>query len=484
MKPTRPTREQLIILAKQDPEAIADLVLALLDRIEQLESRIETLELNSRNSSKPPSSDKGNFTNPPKPKSLREESTKKQGGQPGHKGQTLEKSEQPDLVIEHKLPASLCCEGCNNVIDVDVSSYQSRQVFDLPPIAMQVTEHQVQQCKCPHCDASISADFPPEVTAPVQYGANVQAACIYLNSYQLIPYKRLSQTFADLFNIPLSQGTLANIITSVGTKAATAVSPIYNALSQADVLHCDETGCRLNAKRHWLHVASNSQLSYYHIDAKRGLVALENIGLLSDYTGNLIHDCLSAYFHFTKCKHGICNAHILRELIYVEEQVGQPWSTEMKELLLDAKEQTEVNDLPIVQEVKTLTNKRYREILEEGFRENPEPEKIEGKRGRPKRSKTLNLLHRLKNYHLGILSFFNREGVPFDNNQAERDIRMMKTREKISAGFGNSDRAKNFCDLRSIISSAQKQDQNILQTLRDMIEDPLLAGSKLAHLPE
>ena len=156
----------------------------------------------------------------------------------------------------------------------------------------------------------------------------------------------------------------------------------------------------------------------------------------------------------------------------------------MKELLLDAKEQTEVNDLPIVQEVKTLTNKRYREILEEGFRENPEPEKIEGKRGRPKRSKTLNLLHRLKNYHLGILSFFNREGVPFDNNQAERDIRMMKTREKISAGFANSDRAKNFCDLRSIISSAQKQDQNILQTLRDMIEDPLLAGSKLAHIPE
>ena len=146
---------------------------------------------------------------------------------------------------------------------MDVSSYQSRQVFDLPPIAMQVTEHQVEQCKCPHCDTSISADFPPEVTAPVQYGANVQAVCIYLNSYQLIPYKRLSQTFADLFNIPLSQGTIANIIKSVGAKAAIAVSPIYNALSQADVLHCDETSCRLNAKRHWLHVASNSPETSY-----------------------------------------------------------------------------------------------------------------------------------------------------------------------------------------------------------------------------
>ncbi len=455
-----------------------------MDKIEQLERRIETLELNSRNSSKPPSSDKGNFTNPPKPKSLREKSTKKQGAQPGHKGLTLGKSEQPDFVIEHKLPSSLCCEGCNNLIDVNVSSYQSRQVFDLPPIAMQVTEHQVQQCKCPHCDTSISADFPPEVTAPVQYGANVQAVCIYLNSYQLIPYKRLSQTFADLFNIPLSQGTIANIIKSVGAKAAIAVSPIYNALSQADLMHRDETGCSINAKRHWLHVASNSQLSYYHIDAKRGLAALENIGLLSNYTGTLIHDCLSAYFHYTKCKHGICDAHILRELIYVEEQVEQPWSTEMKELLLDAKELTEESGSPITQEVKSLTNKRYKEILEDGFKENPEPEKVPGKRGRPKRSKTLNLLHRLKKYHRGVLLFFNREGVPFDNNQAERDLRMMKTREKISSGFGSSIRAKNFCDLRSIISSSLKQDQNILQTLAEMIEEPLLAGSKLAHLPE
>lgn len=484
MKPPRPTREQLITLAKKDPEAIADLVLSLLDKIDDLERRIETLELNSRNSSKPPSSDKGNFSNPPKPKSLRGKSTKKQGGQHGHKGHTLEKSESPDIIIEHELPSDLCCQNCKNVIAVEVTAHQSRQVFDIPPIKMQVTEHRAQQCKCPHCDVSITADFPPEVTAPVQYGSNLQAICIYLSSYQLIPYKRLGETFSDLFSVPLSQGTIANIIKSVGAKAADAVKPIYNALSTSDVLHCDETGCRLNAKRHWLHVASNSQLSYYHIDEKRGIVALDNIGLLKNYEGNLIHDCLGAYNHYTKCRHGICNVHILRELIYVEEQIKQPWATEMKELLLDSKQLIEKNGFKITQELKTVTNKRYLEILDEGRRENPEPEKIPGKRGRPKRSKTLNLLLRMGKQHRGILSFFNRDGVPFDNNQAERDLRMMKTREKISAGFGNGIRAKNFCDLRSIISTSLKQDYNILQTLTEMIANPLRTGYALAGIPE
>ena len=171
-----------------------------------------------------------------------------------------------------------------------------------------------------------------------------------------------------LFSVPLSQGTIANIIKSVGAKAADAVKPIYNALSTSDVLHCDETGCRLNAKRHWLHVASNSQLSYYHIDEKRGIVALDNIGLLKNYEGNLIHDCLGAYNHYTKCRHGICNVHILRELIYVEEQIKQPWATEMKELLLDSKQLIEKNGFKITQELKTVTNKRYLEILDEGRR--------------------------------------------------------------------------------------------------------------------
>jgi transposase len=483
---TKPTREQLIALAIKDPEAIADLVLLLFKRIDELEQRIKTLELNSRNSSKPPSSDKGNFTNPPqpKPKSLREKTNKKRGGQHGHQGYTLEKSEHPDRIIEHELPNVLGCKGCHHVFDVHVTSFQSRQVFDIPPIKIQVTEHRVQQCKCPHCDLTNSAPFPAEITAPIQYGPNLQAACVYLNSYQLIPYKRLSETFSDLFNVSLSQGTIANIIKSVGTKAALATQPIYNALSKADVMHCDETGCRLNTARHWLHVASNSRLTYYQIDEKRGVQALENIGLLTDYEGNLIHDCLGAYNHYTKCKHGICNAHLLRELVYVEEEMKQDWAAEMKKLLLEAKRLNEIDGIEITQKTKTAINTSYRKLLDEGLKENPEPEKIPGKRGRPKRSKTLNLIHRLRKHQRPVLSFFNREGVPFDNNQAERDIRMMKTREKISGGFGSKEKAKNFCDLRAIISTSLKQKQNILQILTEMIAAPQPTGQKLATIPE
>jgi transposase len=329
-----------------------------------------------------------------------------------------------------------------------------------------------------------SAPFPAEITAPIQYGPNLQAACVYLNSYQLIPYKRLSETFSDLFNVSLSQGTIANIIKSVGTKAALATQPIYNALSKADVMHCDETGCRLNTARHWLHVASNSRLTYYQIDEKRGVQALENIGLLTDYEGNLIHDCLGAYNHYTKCKHGICNAHLLRELVYVEEEMKQDWAAEMKKLLLEAKRLNEIDGIEITQKTKTAINTSYRKLLDEGLKENPEPEKIPGKRGRPKRSKTLNLIHRLRKHQRPVLSFFNREGVPFDNNQAERDIRMMKTREKISGGFGSKEKAKNFCDLRAIISTSLKQKQNILQILTEMIAAPQPTGQKLATIPE
>ena len=480
----RPTKQQLITLAKEDPETIADLVLSLFDRIDKLEERIATLELNSRNSSKPPSTDKGNFTNPPKPKSLRQKSSKKRGAQRNHQGFTLEKKATPDHLIEHSLPDEVLCKHCDKSFPTTDSSYQSRQVFDIPPIALEVTEHRVQQCTCPHCSTITSASFPPEVKAPVQYGANVQSFCIYLNSYQLIPYKRLAQTFSDLFNIPLSQGTIANILKKVGAKADLAVQPIRKALQASSILHCDETGCRLNAQRHWLHVASNKNLSYYQIDAKRGVKALENIGILKGFRGTLIHDCLPSYNYYKECKHGICNAHILRELVYAEEQDQQSWAKDLQTLLLEAKRRIETSESELLQNDKAIVNQRYRNIVNLGLRLNPDPPKTQGKRGRPKRSKTLNLLHRLDENHRSILAFYNRRGVPFDNNQAERDLRMMKTREKISAGFGSEAKAKNFCDLRSVISSSLKQGHNILEILSELILSPTETGQKLASIPE
>jgi len=173
-----------------------------------------------------------------------------------------------------------------------------------------VTEHQAQYCQCQHCDAKLTADFPAGVTAPVQYGSNLQATCVYLSNYQLLPYQRLSELFHNLFNIPISKGTLANIVSSTGQKAKEATVPIFEALTQAKVLHSDETGCSLLGKRHWLHVASTSALTLYHFDQKRGHEAMVNMGILSLFRGYLVHDCLGAYFKFPQLKHALCNAHL------------------------------------------------------------------------------------------------------------------------------------------------------------------------------
>jgi len=275
---------------------MADLVLSLLDKIEQLEERIASLERNSGNSSKPPSSDKGNFANPkPKPKSQRKKSGKKSGGQPGHKGSRLSKAENPDHIVKHVLPDQVKCPQCQKMSKVEVTGYQIRQVFDIPPMRLEVTEHQAQQCQCGHCAATITAAFPPEVKAPTQYGSRIKAFCIYLNTYQLLPYKRLTECMGDLFNAPISQGTLRNFLVSAGTKASEAVKPIKEALIKANVLHSDETGCSINGKRAWLHVTCTFWLTFYHFDPKRGYEAMENMDVLPHFRGHLIHDCLSAY---------------------------------------------------------------------------------------------------------------------------------------------------------------------------------------------
>ena len=288
----RPTREELIALAKEDPEAIADLVLQLWDRVEALEK----LERNSRSSSKPPSTDKGNFTNPPKPKSLRTKSGKKPGGQKGHPGSTLEKVTNSDHIEFHHFRPDQACPGCGHELGEGLPStpcdYEVRQVHDLPPIKLEVTEPRAARCTCQGCGKKLN-------------GPNVQAIALYLGSYQFIPFQRLSETFTELFDCPMSQGTLANIVKSGGQKAAIAMESIREALVAGPILHADETGCTLHGKRHWLHVLSTDQLTCYHLDAKRGREVMDRMGLLPRFQNLLIHDCLGAYFTFKDCRHGL-----------------------------------------------------------------------------------------------------------------------------------------------------------------------------------
>jgi transposase len=489
----RPTREQLIELAKSDPGAIADLVLALWDRVEKLEAKVAALERNSRTSSKPPSSDSGNFTNPPKPKSLRKKSGRRPGGQRGHPGDTLRQTDTPDHVIEHRLASDARCPQCGAALTerhepLDrTGSCECRQVFELPAIRLEVTEHRAEKRVCEDCGAVVRAAFPDGVGAPVQYGPRVEGTALYLRGYQLMPYQRLGECFAELFGCSLSTGTLANMVKRAGKKAARAVGPIREALIEAKIAHGDETSCRLHGKRHWLHVFSTGRLTALHIDAKRGVEGMERAGLLQRFTGGLVHDFLSSYYRFKGITHFLCNAHLLRELTYLDEEMDQPWAKKMIALLIEAKDLSDRQKaLPegsrrvIGETTRLRIQQRYCDIVLEGLARNPDPPPPTGG-GRPKRGKPLNLLIRLEERYEEIMGFFEYDHVPFDNNQAERDLRMMKTREKISGTFRSDDHAAAFCDLRSVISTARKQSRDILETLRQLIGSPDALGADLAQ---
>lgn len=503
MTSDRPTREQLIELARANPEAIADLVLMLWDQVVELQATVKRVELkvaelerNSRSSSKPPSSDKGNFTNPPKPKSLRENTGKKPGGQQGHCGETLRQSDTPDGIVDHHINRDAQCSACGEIFGecptgsgaLDRDACESRQVFDLPPIRLEVTEHRAEKRCCASCGTVTTASFPEGVSAPVQYGPQVQAAALYLGGYQLLPYQRLTETFSELFDCPLSAGTLANFVIRGGGKAALAMDPVREALVRAEVAHADETGCTVHGKRHWLHVFSTGLLTCLHVDGNRGSKAMQRMGLLERFRGSLIHDCLGAYFAFTLCRHFLCNAHLQRELVYLHEQMDQPWAGKMIALLLDAKQLRECAKSPpatakcvLDEGVLQSIRNRYSDIVLEGLGNNPEPPPPPpGKRGTIKRSKALNMLIRLEERYEEIMGYFEYGHVPYDNNQAERDLRMMKVREKISGTFRSESHAKAFCDLRSVISSARKQSLPILETLTALIRSPSQLGERLA----
>ena len=485
-----PSEEDFIALAKSDPVAMGKFAYELYQRVLALEAKVAELERNSRTSSKPPSSDSGNFTNPPKPKSLRGKSGRKPGGQKGRHGDTLKRVADPDHIIEHRLGGKDRCPKCGAAMDesdgdLAIEHCECRQVFELPAIRLEITEHRAERRRCHRCDTSVTAAFPEGVTAPVQYGPKVRATALYLGAYQLVPYQRLSEIFADLFTAPLSVGTLANIIKRGGAKAGETMEPVREALVGAAVAHADETGCRVKGKRHWLHVFSTAKLTSYHIDAKRGYEGMNRPGWLGRFKGKLVHDFLSSYYRLL-CRHFLCGAHLLRELTYLHEQMDQPWAKDMIELLLEAKKLREREDArePKSRHVigeKTLTRIRvdYCKIVLAGLAINPEPPRNPKQRGRVKRSKALNLLIRLEDRYEEIMGFFEYEGVPFDNNQAERDLRMMKTREKISGTFRTEEHAAHFADIRSVVSTARKQSRNLLATLAQMLHSPKALGDSL-----
>ena len=401
--------------------------------------------LNSRNSSKPPSSD------PNRKKRPKSKTGKKPGGQKGHTGTTLKKIDDPDKVELIKVDRSQLPPGRYREI-----GFESRQVFDID-ISRIVTEYRVQILEDDKGNQFV-APFPEGVTKAVQYGTSVKAHSVYMSQFQLVPYNRIQDYFADQLHIPLSEGSIFNFNKEAFGFLADFENRVKNKLAASDLAHADETGINIGGKTHWLHCLSNDSWTLYHPHEKRGTDAMNDMGILSRFKGILCHDHWKPYYKID-CTHALCNAHHLRELTRAWEQDAQQWARKMKDLLETInREVTEADGALDPQESKKYRRK-YRALLKQGEIECPEPSRPNkrGKRGRIKKSKSRNLLERLRDFEQDTLRFMDNENVPFSNNLGENDIRMTKVQQKISGCFRSIDGAQIFCRIRSYLSTCRKQ---------------------------
>ena len=480
------TRDEFQVLYDQGPDALYALFQTLWTRLAALEeqnarlsARVQELEArlskDSHNSSKPPSSDGLNKPTP-KPCNLRQKTGKRPGGQPGHLGHTLKVVEHPHHTQVH---APTICAGCGGSLqDAPVLSKDRRQVFDLPPLKLEVTEHQTHSCVCPQCNTLNVGAFPQEVAQPVQYGPQMLGLCVYLSQYQLLPLARIQELLVDLFGQSPSQGTFTTAIAACSRRLQPVEVALKAALLHVPVLHSDETGVQVDKQLHWIHVAATSTLTFYAHHAKRGREAFTAIGLLPHFEGTSVHDSLASYHDPSyACTHSLCNAHLLRELLGLFETTHQTWLQRMSALLRNLKRAKEVAqaagksalDPGLLLRYQTV----YRRLVERGLGQNPSPTRT-GRRGRPANGACRSLLLRLKKREEAVLRFALDFAVPFDNNQAERDLRMIKVQQKVSGCFRSTDGADHFCRIRGYISTLRKQGSAILSALRSVfMGDPI-----------
>lgn len=423
------------------------------------------LNMSSRNSSKPPSSD---GLNKPAPKSLRVAGQKPTGGQKGHPGSTLRQASQPDKVVIHGVPDQ--CQACQRTLSFAFVG-ETRQVFDLPPLRYEVTEHHAMQAVC-SCGQVHTGQFPTGVNAAVQYGPHAQAAMVHLNQNHAVSQQRTAALMEDLFGLSVSQATVVKASQWVKDILLPTVQEIGQACVASVVLHADETGLRVAKKLHWLHVLATDTLSWMGCHPKRGAEAFDALALLKQFQGVLVHDGWMPY-KALQCQHALCNAHHLRELTYLLEEQGQAWAGDMIELLTHAshidnascadgktphyegaKYQSQVRDLRHL----------YDAILAQGEAANPMALST-GKRGRTKQSKATNLLGRLRDYSDDVWRFMTQAHVPFTNNLAEQAVRMPKVKQKVSGCFRTIEGAQTYCVIRSYVATMHKQGANVFDSL-------------------
>ena len=427
---------------------------------ERLKKRVAELEMqlskyenpkNSGNSSVAPSQDPYRKT-----KSMRGRSNRQPGGQKGHKGSKLEMVANPDKIVEYQADH---CHYCGGSLREAPVGYQALQVFDLPEIKMEVTEHRILKKACTCCGKISQGSFPEELSQKAQYGNRLKSLCIYLQNYQMLPYGRCGEFIEDLTGHRISCGSLSNFQRESFISLEDYEHQVKQHLLQSTYLHADETGLRFNGNNSWMHVISNKVISFFAHHLKRGKQAMNDIGLLDIYKGTLIHDRFSSYFSY-QCEHSLCNAHILRDLTYVEERFDAKWARQIKALLIRAKKHKD-KDPNIKSSYYSRIYKQYVNLIRPV---------IKSYNKKFKKTDQQRLAFALEKYKHLFLKFLKQPEVPFDNNQAERDLRMIKVKQKVSGCFRSKTHAQYFARIRGYISTVKKNNQPVLKTIQNSLE--------------
>ena len=445
--------------------------------IQQLQDQVAK---DSHNSGKPPSSDglkKG------KRKSLRRSGQRPRGGQRGHKGRTLMQVAEPNHVIVHRLTD---CPHCQAKLEAEtVTRHEKRQVFDIPPARIEVTEHQAEVKQCPGCGACVKGEFPANVSQPTQYGLRLKAVACYLYSQQFIPLARIRELLTALYGDAPSEPVVLTAARQLASRTQASLEQIRQQLIAAPVVHFDESGMRVAGRLRWLHVASTAKLTQYHVHDKRGHIGMRAGGILPHYKGVALHDYWRSYLKFSACQHSFCNVHHLRDLAFIVEQYDQAWAAKMKRLLCDIKDEvaaTSQRHTALPPDRLAYCEAEYDALIAQGFAANPSPPKTKPRPiGRPKQAPPKNLLDRLHKHKAGVLAFMYDFRIPFDNNLVERDVRMIKVQQKVSGCFRTEDGAHIFCALRSYISTARKHGLNAIDAIYNaFLDQPFIPDNNQA----
>lgn len=454
---------ELSTWGQSDPSGLAAYTFALQTEVRRLR---DSAAQNSSNSSRPPSTDK---PEKPQPKSLREKSGRKPGGQPGHPGRTLQFSDTPKHTEIHPLLECECGEDLSHQPAID---FQRRQVFDLPSLKLECTEHRAEIKECPCCQRICTAPFPADINAPVQYGKNFRTLLAYLYDAQQGASRRIGEMCEEMFGYALSEATLQSARQELHQALEPFEERLVEILPQEPILHADETGVPINKVGHYLHCICTPLLTFFAIHLKRGKEAIQAIGIIPKFTGWLMTDFLSSYLAFDNCLHTFCKSHLMRELVFLFEQHQQTWAKDLYDLFLEMLKcikDRKTRDAPMTKKEFKRWRRRYRNILQAGRQANP-LSTAQLARKRPKQSKEQNLLDRLEGYEDCILAFLWEWDLPFTNNEAERAFRMIKTRLKISGCFRTLEGARRHVRIRSYISTVRKHGLPVLEHLRNALD--------------